>query len=105
MTDLFYQYLRPELLVPAAFAWLIERAKQAKWIGWITPESTDSLKRFISGLMAVLGAVGISASYDAGTLTIIGLLPANIASMGLLIVQNYLVQHVTFHGALKEPKP
>jgi hypothetical protein len=102
MSDLWIQYIRPELLVPALFSWLMERAKNTNWISIITPESRNAVQRLVSALLATLGAVGITMSYDAGTLTITGLTMENGFSLAVLIVQNFLIQHTVYHGLVKQ---
>lgn len=101
MPDIWIQYVRPELLVPALLSWLMEKAKTTAWISVLTPESRDSVQRTISALLATLAAVGITATYDAGTLTITGLTIGNGISLAMLTVQNFLVQHTVYHGLVK----
>lgn len=102
MTDLWVQYVRPELLVPALLSWVMEKAKKANWISFITPESRDGAQRLFSALLATLGAVGITMSYDAGTLTITGLTLENGFSLATLCVQNFMIQHTVYHGLVKK---
>jgi hypothetical protein len=91
-------------ILSIASAWLMEKLKLASWFPGLTPESTASVQKLFSAVVAILTAVGVTITYDAtvGTLMITGLTLSNIGQIGLLSAQNFLTQHMWYHGVIKK---
>ena len=92
------------LLLSVVTAWGMEKLKAAKWFPGLTPESSASVQKMFSAIFALLAAVGVTITYDAtvGTLMITGLTLANMGQVGLLTLQNFLTQHLWYHGVIKK---
>ena len=82
--------------------WLIEQAKKAAWLPWITKHG-GAVNRVLSVLLGSLAAAGIIWTFDptAGRLIIDGLTLANGASVLWIILKQIAFQEGIYRGLVK----
>lgn len=81
----------------AVAVYAIEWAKRTPLLSWVHAD-TKALNRALSGLLAVVAAVGIGWSYDSatGTLVVNGLTWGAIVATGWEAVKQFVLQQILF---------
>ncbi len=82
--------------------WLIQRAKAAGWLPFIT-QQTAGLNRFLSAVAATLATVGITVHYDptGGVLTLSGLTLANLIPFLSTLLSQGAIQELLYQAGFK----
>lgn len=82
-------------------AYAIQWIKKSKSIPWVN-EHTQSLNRFLSGMIAFASAAGIYLTWNhaAGTLTITGLTAANAFHFLTHGIEQWAIQQMAYKGVV-----
>jgi hypothetical protein len=94
--------IETQVVASAVTVWLLQWAKNTRKIPWIT-QDTATLNRLLSALAAAAAAVGIHASYSAGTLTITGLTLSGIVLAALTWLKAFAFNEIIYQAAYNRP--
>lgn len=98
--------LASQATIAALTTYAIQWVKRSPYFPWLTTE-TQSINRWISGLVAVCSGLGIFLTWDhsAGILTITGLTLTNLLHAGSKVVEQWVIQHAAYKTLVAPPLP
>lgn len=82
---------------------LIEYAQRAKWVPWLTPDTSASAKRAVAVLAAACTAVGLSYTYNgaAEQIVIDGVSPTKVMTVVVAVASQFGLQQALFNLVVK----
>lgn len=98
--------MEQQVMAQVVMAWLVAQiiqwAKKITALPWIT-DKTDDVARIISVVLAFFSSLGIAFTFDkeAGTLIVTGLSVSGALAVLWAWLQQIVLQHVIYRGALK----
>ena len=64
---------------------LLEYLKQSQWFRWLTPGTSETIKRWVNVGVAAAATIGISINFDGWTLVNGGDVHAHIPALGTMV--------------------